>query len=326
MNLTTQPLTLLPAAQQAAAATPTDILNSWFDGLSDGSRRSYSIAMRMFVGWATGETQSSTAPEQSARILSTAGRVGARQMLLAFRSHLESQGLASATVAARVSAICSCIKALREAGVIEWTIVGISPRVEQRHDRSGPRRHEVELLVEHIENDESINGIRDAAIVRLLHDAALRRSEVVGLNIEHVALDRDTGPAVRVRRKGSKERVWLLIGAKSAQALRHWLQSRGTTDSSASLFVALGRAKKPTHGRLSGEGVRQMLRSRAKQCGIRSTVRPHGMRHASATFMAQHGSLAQLKRLGGWRSLSSVVRYLDNVDEDRRRAVAIVEA
>lgn len=220
----------------------------------------------------------------------------------------------------------SCIGALRDAGVIEWSIERVSPRVEQRHDRSGPRRHEIEQLVEHIEGDATISGTRDAAITRLLHDAALRRNEVVGLDIEHVALDRDTGPAVNVLRKGSKERVWLLIGVKAAQALRQWLDSRGTTDGKAPVFVALGRARKPAVGRLHGESVRQMLRSRAKKCGVRSAVRPHGMRHASATFVAQHGSLAQLKRLGGWKSLSSVSRYLDNVDEDRRKGMAIVEA
>lgn len=78
MNLPAQTLALLPVAQKAANATPTDILAAWFASLSDGSRRSYSIAMRMFVEWATGKADGKQAPEQAARILTTAGRVAAR--------------------------------------------------------------------------------------------------------------------------------------------------------------------------------------------------------------------------------------------------------
>jgi integrase len=54
-------------------------------------------------------------------------------------------------------------------------------------------------------------------------------------------------------------------------------------------------------------------------------VRPHGLRHSAATHCARNASLAALKRLGGWTTLSSPSRYLDRDDKDRRTALAVVE-
>ncbi|MCU0867452.1 MAG: tyrosine-type recombinase/integrase [Planctomycetes bacterium] len=68
-----------------------------------------------------------------------------------------------------------------------------------------------------------------------------------------------------------------------------------------------------------------MLRQRAAEAGCRATFRPHGMRHAAATHAARNGSLATLKALGGWQSLSAPARYLDLANRDRERAVDLVE-
>lgn len=321
---------LTPAAQRASATDPRLVLERWYAGLGESARTRYRRSLRQFSTWATGDPD--PAGDVAMRILVGAGRAGARGLVLGWRQHLESQGKASGTIAAAVSALASCVAAARFAGLVEWTIERVAPKVEQRHDRSGPPRHEVELLVARIEDDVRAGGlrvqwaIRDLAIVRLLHNAALRRFEVTGLRLQDVQLDHADGPRVLALRKGRQEREPMLIGPLAAESLRAWLEVRGTERPTAPLFCRLHGLDDPgTATALSGEAIRQMLRTRAKQAGVRATVRPHGLRHSAASHCARNANLAALKRLGGWTTLSSPARYLDRDDRDRRAALAVVE-
>lgn len=301
------------------------IVSRWFAGIGAAARSKYSLALRKFEVWATGSTDPQ--PERCLRLLVDAGRVGARQLALGWRADMEARGRASGTIAGMMSALASLVTAARLCGLVEWHLEAIAPKVQPRHDRSGPPRHEVELLLARID-DEAATGdphaIRDAAIVRLLHGAALRRFEVVGLRLCDVQLDHTGGPRVLPLRKGKREREPMLIGPMAAESLRRWLAIRGEVAPDAPVFVRL-HAAASDDGPLSGEAVRLMLRSRAKRAGVRAPCRPHGLRHAAASHCARYASLAALRRLGGWDSLAGPSKYLDQDDRDRLEAVVAVE-
>lgn len=320
---------LSPAAQAASDVDPVKVLERWYASLGPSARRKYRLALNQFATWATGETEPS--PDLTLRILVDAGRASARGMVCAWRDKLLADGKATATVAASVSALASCVTAARLAGLCEWAIEKVSPKIEARHDRSGPPRHEVELLLARLD-DEVADGprvsfaIRDTAIVRLLHGAALRRFEVTGLRLCDVQLEHADGPRLMVLRKGKREREAMLIGPMATESLRKWLAIRGTERSDAPVFVRLHAQRDAENSTaLTGEAVRLMLRQRAKRAGVRAIVRPHGLRHSAATHCARNASLAALKRLGGWTTLSSPARYLDQDDKDRRTALSVVE-
>ena len=328
----TYPLALTPAAQQAADVDPRMVLQRWFAGLGHEARRKYKRCLTQFAAWAATDVDPN--PEAAMRILIGAGRAPARGLAMGFRQSLEEADKSSATVASAMSALASCVTAARLAGLCEWHLEKVAPKVEQRHDRSGPPRHEVELLLARIDEEcegdpghrKTRHAIRDAALVRLLHNAALRRFEALGLRIQDVQLDHPDGPRVLPLRKGHKERQPMLVGNRAAESLRRWLEIRGTTEPTAWLFVRLHLAKDATtDGPLSGESLRCMLQRRAKAAGVRAAVRPHGLRHSAATHCARNASLAALKRLGGWTTLSSPARYLDSDDRDRQQAVSVVE-
>ena len=89
-------------------------------------------------------------------------------------------------------------------------------------DRSGPQRFEVEQIVAHVDAraaQGNATAVRDAAILRLLYVAALRRGEVCGLRVQDVELDHEDGPRVFPRRKGKREREPVLVGRKTGAAL-----------------------------------------------------------------------------------------------------------
>jgi len=318
---------LSDAARGAMDVRPAEIIRRWLAALSPTASRTYRLALGRFAGWAL--TDKTSPPESALRLLVEVGCGPAHEMVTRWRDALLETGLAPGSVAVMTTSICSLLKVCRRAGLITWRLESVAPRVERRQDRRGPRRAEVEQLLAKIDKKADAGdrrATRDAAIVRLMYCAAMRRSEVVGLCYpDDVDLDHPEGAVVRPRRKGRRERQLLLVSERAAAALLRWIKVRGSDP--GPLFHRLDRAgdlnKMPD---LAGESVRRILSGWAAKAGIKTRIRPHGLRHSAATEVARHGSLDELMSLGGWKSFSAAQVYLDQRVEQRRRALALVDA
>jgi integrase/recombinase XerC len=149
--------------------------------------------------------------------------------------------------------------------------------------------------------------VRDAAMLEVLYGCGLRVSELVGLDLDHVALEREE---VRVLGKGNKERI-VPLGTKAREAIVEYLKARpelrnertGAQDPEA-LF--LGR-------RGTRLGVRrvQILVHRYGGLGAgRSDLHPHALRHSCATHLLEGGAdLRAIQELLGHSSLATTQRY-----------------
>jgi integrase/recombinase XerC len=130
-------------------------------------------------------------------------------------------------------------------------------------------------------------GMRDRAILELLYAAGLRVSEVTGLDVEDVDLERGE---VRVLGKGSRQRVGLL-GAPARRALERYLQvarplsqgGRARRDAAAFFLNRNG-------GRLTPRSVQLLVRRYSRQAGLASGVHPHTLRHTFATHLLDGGA------------------------------------
>lgn len=320
------PMTLSDAAAKALDVAPTEIVARWLASVSADARRAYARALRRFTEWAIPDAAD---PQEGLRLLCEAGAGGAHELLTAWRDHL-LETLAPGTTAGAVSAIASLLRCCRRVGLIVFSIEGVAPKREKVQDRRGPRRADVERLVEHIDalgETGDCRAIRDAAIVRLLYVGALRRCEVTELRLEDVDIAAGT---VSPRRKGYRARKSLSVSPKTLVALRAWLAVRGAED--GALFHRMDRADHRDH--LTGESIRHMLKTRAKEAGVKVPCRPHGMRHSAATQVASCASLSTLKEVGGlgmfmavggWRSLTAAQDYVDPRPEERVRGHAILD-
>ncbi len=320
-----RPLSLLPALSPAAAKAletdPATIISRWISSVSENARRAYTRALVTFTTWALPDASE---PQDGLRLLCESGAGGAHELLAGWRDHL-LETKAPGTVAGAVSAIASLLRACRRAGLIAFRIEGIAPRRERVQDRSGPRRADVERLLAHVDElaaQGKRRAVRDAAMLRCLYCCAMRRGEVAGLRLEDVNLEGPDGPIVSPRRKGARTRQPLGVSERTAAAIVAWLAVRGSEP--GALFHRMDRNGDRSH--LTGESVRHALKMRAKEAGIKAPCRPHGLRHSAATELARRGSLDELMSLGGWKSLSAASAYLDKRDENRRRALALVDA
>ena len=146
---------------------------------------------------------------------------------------------------------------------------------------------EVRELLGSISRMRGMEGARLRALLEILYAAGLRVSELVGLPLNAVSLERG---AVHVRGKGDKDRI-VPLGDPAVAAVDEWLPFRdemlGEKRKSPFLFPSLTAR--------AGHFTRQRFFQILKQIGINvgisyERLSPHVLRHAFATHLIEHGA------------------------------------
>jgi integrase/recombinase XerC len=149
--------------------------------------------------------------------------------------------------------------------------------------------------------------VRDSALLEVLYGCGLRVSELVGLDLDHVAFEREE---LRVLGKGRKERL-VPLGTKAHHAILRYLEARpelrnertGAQDARA-LF--LGRRGT----RLGVRRVQTLVHRYGALGAGRSDLHPHALRHSCATHLLEGGAdLRAIQELLGHASLATTQRY-----------------
>ena len=127
---------------------------------------------------------------------------------------------------------------------------------------------EMAKLMDVCEEDKTIAGARDGAIIALMYSCGLRRAEVVNLDLE----DYDpTSGKIKVMGKRRKERTAYLVN-EAAIAMKDWLNVRGDWEGSLFFSPFISNFGKPTyeiiHRRMTTQGIYNVLAKRAKQAGV----------------------------------------------------------
>ncbi|MFN7150801.1 MAG: tyrosine-type recombinase/integrase [Microthrixaceae bacterium] len=240
-----------------------------------------------------------------------------------YMAHLFERGLAAATISRRVAALRRYFGwALRQG------LVGTDPTVGV-HVPNGPSRLPRVLRADELsqildEGEVLADGdedrvARDDVVLELLYGSGLRVSELCGLDVDSVDLDR---ARLHVWGKGDKERAVPLSEA-SIQALRHWLgrpRSRWMAASSAVIDLASADGAALLH---NGAGKRIAPRDVRRILDRRSPVptHPHALRHSFATHLLDGGAdLRVVQELLGHSDLATTQIYT-HVSRERLRNV-----
>jgi integrase/recombinase XerC len=224
-----------------------------------------------------------------------------------YRTHLLERKLSPATICRRLAALRSAVKLAAHLGRVRWSLEVESPRVESYRDTSGPGDEGYRRLRTAAEQRDGAQGRRDTAIVRLLHDLALRRNEVCGLDLADVELDRCR---IWIVGKGHTERSSCTVPPRAMAALVAWIQVRG--DWPGPLFTRLDRA---STSRLSGESIRLIIAGLSDEANLARRARPHGLRHQAITCALDKsgGNVRAVQRLSRHKNLNTLTKYDDNL-------------
>lgn len=158
---------------------------------------------------------------------------------------------------------------------------------------------------------ESIQSLRDRALLELLFSTGLRVSELCNLDRD-LDLSRDE---FSVRGKGDKVRV-VFLSPDAKKTVHAYLKKRGDMD--PALFVSYGRAGKQS-GRITPRSVERLVKHYAVKAGITRKVTPHVIRHSFATDLLESGAdLRSVQALLGHANIATTQVYTHVTDKHLR--------
>ncbi len=167
---------------------------------------------------------------------------------------------------------------------------------------------------------ETLDALRDRAILEVLYSTGLRVSELVSLKRSHVNLK---SGEFSIRGKGQKVRpVFLSDSAKLA--LKNYLSTR--RDGNSILFIRhqhdINKDEKATA--LTARSIQRLLKHYGSLAGIVKPLTPHKLRHSFATELLRNGAdLRSVQELLGHSSITTTQVYTHvtnkNLKEIHRR-------
>jgi integrase/recombinase XerC len=168
----------------------------------------------------------------------------------------------------------------------------------------------------------TISGKRDYAILRLLWDNALRRSEISNLNIG------DFNPAestLKIKGKGNYTKEVVHLAPKTIQALNDWLKVRiWQNEPNQPLFTSL--ATNTNGHRITGKSIYCLVRKYSDEVLEDKILSPHRVRHSSITAVldASNGNVRMAQKLSRHKNLDVLTRYDDNRVALQKEAVNLL--
>jgi len=237
-----------------------------------------------------------------------------RSDVVSFMTHLSTEGISTPSAARCLAAVRGLHKYLvtDKLALTDPTVNVDTPRGWKRLPKTlSPA--EVDALLG--QPDASLLGLRDKAMLELLYATGLRASELVGLKVHDINLERGY---LIVMGKGSKERA-VPLGEIAMGAISRYLQAGRSAllgkNGSDYLFISMKR-----------RGItRQMFWERIKhyalKAGIHRNISPHTLRHSFATHLLDNGAdLRAVQAMLGHSDISTTQIYT-HVSRERLKKI-----
>jgi integrase/recombinase XerC len=205
-------------------------------------------------------------------------------------------GISGMSRARNLAVIREYFRYLADAGTIKRSPAeGVTTPKREKRGRNYLSQEAYTKLLGHAAGDP-----RDHCILQVFLQTGVRVSELAGLSVDDVDLERGI---LRVTGKGMADRD-IPLTLKAAQALRIWLKARPQTEHHA-LF--LNRYGEP----LGVRGIQKLVTRYRRGAGIDKRITPHSLRHTFATQKARMGvSAFQLRDYLGHANLATTQLYV----------------
>lgn len=289
---------------QAAHRTAEEFLRA---AKAENTRRAYRAAWEAFLGWCEATEQRSLPASPDVLVL--------------YLSELAGRGRHPSTIHQALSAIRAAHEAAgyRPSPTVD-PLVREAMRGVRRRLGVAPYRQVDALLTDSLRlmltTCVGVTGERDRALLLLGFGAALRRSELVALDVEDVRVEQ--GLRVRIRRsktdqEGRSAEEGIVAGQRAdldpVEAFLAWREVlRADT---GPLFRPIDRWDNIQDRRLLSGSVAQIIQRRAILAGLPGDYAGHSLRAGFATQAAMNRAPEMaIMQHGRWRKLETVSRYI----------------
>ena len=179
------------------------------------------------------------------------------------------------------------------------------------------RESDMERLLDDTLTDDSWQGRREHVIIQLFYETGIRLSELVGLNVGDVDLERKT---IKVTGKRNKQRI-IPIGDSLAQNLKVYVEEKDVEFGLSSTLNPQPLFITDKGARVYPAWVYRLVRKNLSQVVTLKKRSPHVLRHTFATAMLNgDAELEAVKELMGHESVSTTQIYTHTTFEELKKA------
>jgi integrase/recombinase XerC len=284
-----------------------NLIDSFFAGKSPKTVEAYKKDLQDFQKFLGEKTEREAATKFVRVSLGEANSIA-----LQYRQHLIERGLQATTINRRLAALRSLTQMARTLGIITWKLEIRNQKTQSYRNTAGPGKTGVQKLREEISRRTDAKGLRDKAILHLLYDLALRRSEVVGLDLADVDSERGT---LQILGKGRLQKETLTIPTRTRKILKAWLAVRGGWE--GPVFINFHHDGTIKGKRLTSDGLYYIIKHLGKKTGQK--VRPHGLRHTSISEAVRKTQaigmdVTKVMKFSRHKNLNTLQVYVDAVE------------
>ena len=288
----------------------TRILDDWLRNKTPASIKSYKSSLREFSRFmGVGEDI-----ERAVRRLFELPKKHAHVVVIRYKDDMRTRGRSARTINHRLSALRSITELANSAGLADIRISIKNERAAAAQGVEGPGVEELaRVFTVAAAQSDPFRATRDAAMLRLMFDLALRRASVSGLDIQDVDLERKR---IQVQLKGRRGKMPFSLTAKAAAAIKAYLEARGGAKTGPLFVDSRGRLIRLVGSRISPNGITKIVNHLGKLAGVR--LWPHGIRHTAITQAAVAANrmgvaIEELKTYSGHENIATLLIYKDSV-------------
>lgn len=196
-------------------------------------------------------------------------------------------------------------------------------KLDKNHKKDYLTSRQVKKVLETAKED-SIQGLRDYAILALMFTGGLRTIEVSRANIEDLRTAGDS-EVLYLQGKGHEEKTdYIKLVPEVEDAIRAYLTARGAVDPTEPLFTSTSNNSKGQ--RISTRTVSGIVKASLKNAGYNSErLTAHSTRHTAVTLALMGGQkLEEVRQFARHKNLQTTLIYAHNIDRAKNTSEATI--
>ena len=240
------------------------------------------------------------------------GRTLSDALLAEYVTNLHKTGKTPATIGQVVAAVKWQLKhqsqEITNFPITHATLAGIRREGKNRGrgQVDGLTWQDVERVCLLAEIENTLAGLRDAAMIRLMSDCLLRVSEVVAVNVEDLKEKTLTLRSSKSDQEGTGESLYVCDSTRNV--LERYRERAGITG--GAVFQHIRRGDHIQSNRITAHSARRIIKKRAADAGVTGFISGHSLRVGSAVSLAQAGAtVVDMQVAGRWKSSEMPAHY-----------------
>ena len=261
--------------------------------LAENTLKAYQRALQRLTRWLSGQTLTDA-------------------LFATYITEMHTDAKSPATIAQAVAAVKWQLKHQSQdtlnLPITQATLSGIrrNGKDRGRGQVDGLIWQDVERICLLAEMENSLSGLRDAAMIRLMSDCLLRVSEVVAVDIEDITDKTLTVHASKTDQEGTGESLYVCENTR--HVLKRYTEEAGIAD--GAMFRRIRCGGYIQSNRLNPHSARRIIKKRASDAGVEGFISGHSLRVGSAVSLAQAGAtVVDMQVAGRWKSSQMPAHY-----------------